>query len=194
MSPLKPTNFELRTTMNKTTMTPLLGGLLLLGATILPVHAGDGHDHGEAPAASTAVASPRFAATSETYELVGILNDRKLALYLDHTADNSPVKDAKLELEIGGKAVAVTNIGAGEFEATLASEPEPGEIPVTATIVAGNNSDLLAADLDIHSEAHADKNPGGGLPWKPLVAGAAVLLAVGTALRMKRNRVAGGAA
>lgn len=194
MSPLKSTNSELRTTMNKKTMTQLLGGLLLLGATILPAHAGDGHDHGEAPAAPAGVASPRFAATSETYELVGILNDRKLALYLDHTADNSPVKDAKLELEIGGKAVAVTNIGAGEFEATLASEPEPGEIPVTATIVAGNNSDLLAADLDIHSEAHADKNPGGGLPWKPLVAGAAVLLAVGTALRMKRNRVAGGAA
>lgn len=194
MSSLKSTNFELRTTMNKNTMTQLLGGLLLLGAAILPVHAGDGHDHGEAPAASAGVASPRFAATSETYELVGILNDRKLALYLDHTADNSPVKDAKLELEIGGTAVAVTNIGAGEFEATLASEPEPGEIPVTATIVAGNNSDLLAADLDIHSEAHADKNPGGGLPWKPLAAGAAVLLAVGTALRMKRNRVAGGAA
>lgn len=193
MSPLKPTNFELRTTMNKTTITQLLGGLLLLGATILPVHAGDGHDHGEAPAASTAVASPRFAATSETYELVGILNDRKLSLYLDHTADNSPVKDAKLELEIGGKTVAVTNIGTGEFEATLAAEPQPGEMPVTATVIAGNNSDLLAANLDIHPEAHADKTPG-GLPWKPIAASAAVLLALGAALRMKRNRVLGGAA
>lgn len=179
--------------MNKNTMTQLLGGLLLLGATILPAHAGDGHDHGEAPAAPAGVASPRFAATSETYELVGILNDRKLALYLDHTADNSPVKDAKLELEIGGKAVAVTNIGAGEFEATLAAEPQPGEMPVTATVIAGSNSDLLAADLDIHSEAHADKNSG-GLPWKPIVVGAAVLLALGAALRMKRNRMVGGAA
>ena len=179
--------------MNKNTITQLLGGLLLLGAAILPAYAGDGHDHGEAPAASAGVASPRFAATSETYELVGILNDRKLSLYLDHTADNSPVKDAKLELEIGGKAVTVTTIGAGEFEATLAAEPQPGESPVTATVIADNNSDLLAANLDIHPEAHADKNSG-GLPWKPIAAGAAVLLAVSTALRMKRNRVVGGAA
>ena len=179
--------------MNKNTMTQLLGGLLLLGATILPAHAGDGHDHGEAPAAPAGVASPRFAATSETYELVGILNERKLSLYLDHTADNSPVKDAKLELEVGGKAVAVNNIGEGEFEATLATEPQPGELPITATIVAGNDSDLLAANLDIHSEAHADKNAG-ALPWKPIAAGAALLLALGAALRIKRNRVVGGAA
>ncbi|MBX3670934.1 MAG: hypothetical protein KF778_21255 [Rhodocyclaceae bacterium] len=159
---------------------------------MLPAHAGDGHDHGEAPATPAGVASPRFSATSETYELVGILNDRKLSLYLDHTADNSPVKDAKLELEIGGKAVAVTNIGGGEFEATLASEPQPGESP-TATVLAGNNSDLLAANLDIHPEVHADKNSG-GLPWKPIAGGAAVLLALGAALRMKRNRMVGGAA
>ncbi len=193
MSSLKSTNFELRTTMNKNTMTQLLGGLLLLGAAILPAYAGDGHDHGEAPAASAGVASPRFAATSETYELVGILNDRKLSLYLDHSADNSPVKDAKLELEIGGKAVAVTNIGEGEFEATLATAPQAGVIPVTATVLAGNNSDLLAANLDTHTEAHEAKSSA-SLPWKPIAAGAAVLLAVGVALRKKRNRVVGGAA
>lgn len=179
--------------MNKNTMTQLLGGLLLLGAAILPAYAGDGHDHGEAPAASAGVASPRFAATSETYELVGILNDRKLSLYLDHSADNSPVKDAKLELEIGGKAVAVTNIGEGEFEATLATAPQAGVIPVTATVLAGNNSDLLAANLDTHTEAHEAKSSA-SLPWKPIAAGAAVLLAVGVALRKKRNRVVGGAA
>ncbi len=193
MSPLKSTNSELRTTMNKNTITQLLGGLLLLGAAILPAYAGDGHDHGEAPAASAGVASPRFAATSETYELVGILNDRKLSLYLDHSADNSPVKDAKLELEIGGKAVAVTNIGEGEFEATLATAPQAGVIPVTATVLAGNNSDLLAANLDTHTEAHEAKSSA-SLPWKPIAAGAAVLLAVGVALRKKRNRVVGGAA
>lgn len=179
--------------MKKNTLTQLLGGLLLLGATIFPVHAGDGHDHGEAPAASAGVASPRFTATSETYELVGILNVRKLSLYLDHAADNSPVKESKLELEIDGKAVAVTNIGEGEFEATLPVEPQPGEYPITATVIAGNNSDLLAASLDIHTEAHADNTPG-GFPWKPIAAIAAVLLAVGVALRMKRNRVVGGAA
>lgn len=179
--------------MNKTILTQLLGGFVFLWAIILPAQAGDGHDHGDAPAASAGVALPRFSATSETYELVGILHERKLSLYLDHAGDNSPVKDAKLELEISGKAVAVNNIGEGEFEATLATEPQPGELPVTATVVAGNDSDLLATNLDIHTESHADQKTG-GLPWQPVVAGAALLLAVVGALRLKRNRMTGGAA
>ena len=69
--------------------------------------AGDGHDHGEAPAATAGPASPRFTATSETFELVGVVNGKQLTLYLDRYADGSPVKDAKLELELGGVKVPV---------------------------------------------------------------------------------------
>ena len=45
---------------------------MLLG-NALPVIAGDGHDHGDTAPAATGTALPRFAAVSETFELVGVL-------------------------------------------------------------------------------------------------------------------------
>jgi hypothetical protein len=127
--------------------------VITLAALVTPtVLAGDGHDHGEAPAATGGTAAPRFSAVSETFELVGILNGKQLTLYLDRFADGSPVKDAKLELDLGGTPIAVELHEEGEFEATLAQELKPGVIPVTATVVAGEETDLLAGELDLHDE------------------------------------------
>lgn len=183
----------MKTIIITTYLTKVLGGLLLLVASSLPAHAGAGHDHGDAPTVTTGAASPRFAATSENYELVGILNEKNLALYLDHTADNSPVKDAKLELEIAGKPVAIEAVGEGEFLVKLAAELPGGSVPVTATIVAGQDSDLLAADLDVHAEAHTEEKAT-GMPWKPIAGTSVLLLAIAGLLRMKRARATGGAA
>ena len=88
--------------------------------------AGEGHDHGEAPPAGAGSGQLRFAAVSETFELVGVLNGKRLTLYLDRADDNSPVKDAKLELELGSVKLDVKPRGEGEFEATLAQELKPG--------------------------------------------------------------------
>lgn len=125
--------------------------LVLTGAA----SADDGHDHG-APAASTGPALPRFAAVSETFELVGVLSGKHLVLYLDRFADNTPVKDAQLALEIDGVNVKAVPHGEGEFEATLAAAPKAGVLSVSATVVAGKESDLLAGELDIHEKAHAE--------------------------------------
>ena len=118
--------------------------------------AGDGHDQGEAPAATAGPASPRFAAVSETFELVGVVNGKQLTLYLDRYADGSPVKGAKLELELGGVKIPVEAHAEGEFEATLMQELKPGAISVAATVIAGEETDLLAGELDMHEEAHAE--------------------------------------
>ena len=128
--------------------TPILAALMLSAAW--PAWAGEGHDHGDAPAAMAGPALPRFTAVSELFELVGVLNDKHLTLYLDRAADNSPVKDAKLELELGGVKVPVEAHGEGLFEATLSKAPAPGEIPVAATVMAGEDTDLLAGELDVH--------------------------------------------
>lgn len=117
--------------------------------------AGEGHDH-DTPTASAGPALPRFVAVSEDFELVGVLNGKQLTMYLDHFADNRPVKDAQLDLEIDGAKVKVESHGEGEFEATLAEAPKAGVLSIAATIVAGNASDLLAGELDIHDAAHAD--------------------------------------
>lgn len=106
-----------------------------------------GHDHGGGEAASSArPGPPRFAATSELFELVGIVDGRRLRLFLDRTATNEPVKDAKLELELGGGKLVVEPRADGEFEAALTQDLD-GPIAVIATVSTPQESDLLAGEL-----------------------------------------------
>jgi hypothetical protein len=174
--------------------------LTVLISTPFTTWAGDGHDHGEAPTSATGSARPRFTAISETFELVGVLNGKQLTLYLDRVTDNSPVKDAKLKLELGGVKVDVKPHGEGEFEATLAQELKPGEITVSAMVVAGQETDLLAGDLDIHEESH-DGEVSQSQAWNVYsawVVGGLLSLALlaGILRRIRANRInrVGGAA
>ena len=118
--------------------------------------AGD-HDHGDAAPAAGGQALPRVTAESELFELVGVLSGKQITLYLDRFADNSPVRDAQIELEIGGAKFKAAKQGEDAYEVVLAEAPKPGVLPVTATVTAGNDTDLLAGELDIHEEAHADE-------------------------------------
>ncbi len=162
--------------------------------------AGDGHDHGEAAPTATGPALPRFAAVSDLFELVGVLNGKQITLYLDRAADNSPVTDAQIELEIGGKKFKAAKQGTDEFEVVLAEAPKPGVLPITATVSAGSDADLLAGELDIHEAAHADE----AAPvhsWKEYagwaaggVAVLAILLTVGRRVLSSRQTRVGGVA
>lgn len=156
---------------------------------------GEGHDHGDAPTATVNSAQPRFTAVSDDFELVGVLNGKRLTLYLDRAADNSPVKDATLELELGGVKVPVNPHGEGEFEATLAQELGAGVTSITATVMAGQESDLLAGELDIRAEVSAAADHS---PWQKYGAwllGALLTLALLAwgLWRVKRNNRSGAA-
>ena len=130
----------------------------LMVATVLaaPAWAGEGHDHGDAAPAAVGQALPRFSAVSETFELVGVLSGKQITLYLDRFADNIPVRDAQIELEIGGAQFKAEKQGDDAYEVVLPEAPQPGVLPVTATVTAGNEADLLAGELDIHAAAHSD--------------------------------------
>ena len=152
-----------------------------------------GHDHGLPPEAASGTGAPRFNAVSETFELVGVLNGKVLTLYLDRTADNSPVKGAQLELELGGVKVDVKPLGEGEFGATLAQELQTGVTTVAATVSAGQETDLLAGELVIRDNA-----PAGAAapppPWKRYGAWAvggllSLALLVGGLRRFRANRI-----
>ena len=156
----------------------------LLGLLAVAAQAHEGHD--DAPAAVQADAAPRFAAVSDQFELVGVVDGRRLTLYLDHAADNRPVHEAQLELEVGGKPLAVTRVGEGLYQAELSQPLADGETPVTATVVAGADSDLLAADIDWHAPAAAALAPAWGR--KSLLAGAGVAVLALAALWAWRSR------
>lgn len=179
---------------------PCLAALAAL-ALLAPAHAGPGHDHdhGDATAVSP-TALPRFAATSDDFELVGVLQGQHLSLYLDRAPDNSPVDAAQITLEVNGAAVPVQAHGTGEYEATLPQPLPDGEHAIAATVVAGAQSDLLAATLDLHGNeaAHADAAPAWrkALPWGAGLAVLAAALAMVFVLmqRARRRAAAGGAA
>ncbi len=161
--------------------------------------AGEGHDHGEAPATAAGPALPRFTASSELFELVGVLKGRQLTLYLDHADSNAPVKNAKLELEFGARKLTPKPHGDGEFELMLDAEPKPGAIPVLATVTTASDSDLLTGELDIHEAAHAEEaHVHSAKEWAVWIGSAlAALIAVGLlARRLLATRAlrAGGAA
>lgn len=140
--------------------------------------ADDGHNHDAAPVAPSGPALPRFAALSEGFELVGIVNGKELTVYLDRFADNSPVRGAKVDLEVGGAKVELKEHEPGEFEGALAQELKPGVTAVTATVVAGNETDILAGELDVHEETHAvEDHRHGGRKYAVWGAGALAVLA-----------------
>jgi hypothetical protein len=173
--------------------------LISILASFIPlaVHADAGHDHGdEAPAAADS-ASLRFAAASEAFELVGVLNGKQLTLYLDHAATNAPVKDAQLELEFGTEKLKAEPHAEGEFEATLAQAPKAGVIPIAATVTAGAKTDLLAGELDLHDD-HAEEEDHAH-DWKDYTLwGAAGLLVLALAVpgvrRLNRRNIRSGGA
>jgi len=155
----------------------------------MPVFAGPGHDHGDDAPAAAGMALPRFTATSETFELVGILNGKQLTLYLDHADTNAPVKNVKLELELGGSKLTLEPHGDGEFIAMLADSPKPGTIAVTATVATEKDSDLLAGELALHDE-HAAVAAGhvhGWKEWLPWGLGGIVLLALAMVVVRRRR-------
>jgi hypothetical protein len=176
----------------------------ILLATGTRALAGDGHDHGDAAPAATGTALPRFAAVSETFELVGVLDGKQVTLYLDRFADNAPVRGAQIELDIAGakfKAEAAKGQpGEDTYQVTLKDAPTPGVLPITATVTAGSEADLLAGELDLHEEAHTEA-PAHARSWTALAGWAAggllalaVLVLGGRRLLSPRPFRAGGAA
>jgi hypothetical protein len=171
---------------------------LLLAAPWVRADDAHGHDHG--PEAPKGTALPRFAAVSEAFELVGVLDGKHLTLYLDRAADNAPVTDAQMELEIAGARFRAARHGADEYEVTLAAEPQPGVLPITATVSVGSEVDLLAGELEIHEAAHAGAIAHAH-PWRGYAAwgvaafaALAALVFVGRRVRAIRPPRTGGAA
>ena len=108
-------------------------------------------DHAEAaPPASAGPIAPRFAAKSEEFELVGTAQGKTLTMYLDRFRDNSPVKDARLEVGTAdGKSVVATAAGEGTYRITEDWVAAPGHHDLVLTITAGSDADLLAGTLEI---------------------------------------------
>lgn len=151
--------------MNTSAM--VLGLLLLLVASLGHAHGDEDHAHEDNketphPVAVTSVA-PRFEARSDLFELVGVLHDEELVLYLDQAANNQSIVSATIEVESGAfKAQAMP--AKGEFRFAAGALAQPGKHALTITVQTDSDIDLLAAQFEVPSAS--------SMPVSEVVAGA----------------------
>lgn len=162
----------------------LFAALLALS---LPALAHEGEDHGPAPAAPASAPEPRLEVTSPDFELLAVLKDGVLTLYLDRYASNEPVSGATIELESGKNKALAKPAGEGTYTLPAPWLVEPGRHEMSFTVEAGDTVDLLAGVFAVGDGSHE----GGRAPWKtvaPWVAAAIVFLALLGLLRRCRRR------
>lgn len=147
----------------------------------------EGEDHEPASKPADVRISPRFEVISEQVEMVGVLADKNLVIYLDRAEDNSPIEDAKIEIEGSGFKGVATAFGDGVYQLPVKSI-QPGKYPLTITLEAGEISDLLSADLEVAAveQGSAPANKTFNQWW--LYIGIAFLIAIGAFITMRRAR------
>ena len=121
---------------------------LALSATLATAQAHEGHDHGAPQPTVGARSSPRVAAQSETYELVGILDQDALRLYLDRFETNEPVPEATIVATVGGADFPAAANGDGTFDVTSDAFSGEGPLEIVFIITAPSGDDLLIGTLD----------------------------------------------
>jgi biotin carboxyl carrier protein len=150
-------------------------------------------DHGaEAPAATGVVTSPRISSHSDLFELVGVVENSEMKIYLDRYASNEPVTDAKIEVEAGPAKGIASPQPDGSYSFKHDVLGQPGTLPISFVVAAGKDTDLLAGDLVIPDPHAEDDHAGTTRPWLrwAAYAGAALLLAAiaGAAWRNRRRK------
>ena len=103
--------------------------------TSFSIAAHEGEDHEPVSKPADVRISPRFEVISEQVEIVGVLADKNLVVYLDRADDNSPVEDAKIEIDGNGIKGVATAFGDGIYQLSVKSIP-PGKYPLTITLEA----------------------------------------------------------
>lgn len=161
-------------------------GLLLCLASGVSV-ADDGHGHGEAAPTAGGTASPRMAAHSDLFELVGVVDNGQMTVYLDRYATNEPVVGAGIEYESGSNKGVAQPQPDGTYLIKFDALAKTGELPFSFTVTAGADTDLLAGELhleDVHAEEPEETRS--LVAW--LGGAAAVIAALATAIALRRKQ------
>jgi len=147
-----------------------------------------GHDHGAAPSAVSTTRAPRLEAQSESYELLAVLENGKLTLYLDRFATNEPVSDARIEIESGAfKAVAQPGAD-GVYTAPGEAFAQPGPYPLVFTIQAADGPDLLNGTLTVPQPAGQSAHGHDWTEWLVWIASGVVVVFGAAWLLLRRRR------
>jgi membrane fusion protein, heavy metal efflux system len=124
----------------------------------------EGHDEMQAVSASGAPGLPRLAVSSETYELVAILEGERLTVYLDRFEDNAPVTDANITVSVNDESVIAQPSGEGTYGVSSKRLGGRGLVELVFDIKAKDGDDLLIGKFTLAGSAHDARSPE-ALPW-----------------------------
>lgn len=143
--------------------------ILLSGASGPRAH--EGHDHGAEPPAAPATVAPRGEANSERFEVVAVVQGKRLTIYLDDYKTNAPVDQVEIEVETPSGPASAKALGNGVYSLDAPFLEKGGHIDLIITVAAGGDPDILPVAIDVPASNAA---AGIGAPAKN---GAQMLLA-----------------
>lgn len=129
--------------------------LLLLSAVVAwagPVYAHGGEDHSAQAVAAPQSNTPRAFATSENYEIVAVLKDGHLLIYVDRFDDNSPVTGAELTITADGQQIKAKPTPEGVYMIDAGALEKPGRHELVFELKDGAAGDLLIGTLEVPRE------------------------------------------
>lgn len=129
------------------TLKALLSAVALALAS--PAFAHEGHDHGPPSAELPTSNQPRAIVASEDYEIVAVLKDEELFIYVDRFADNSPVTEARLTVTFGPTDIQTKLMPDGVFKLESKGLRRPGKHELIFAVEEGSKSDLLITSLEV---------------------------------------------
>ncbi|MBN8966881.1 MAG: efflux RND transporter periplasmic adaptor subunit [Rhizobiales bacterium] len=178
--------------------TVAFGCLLVLTVSLSGSLAHEGHDHGnDEKTAVVSSAFPRVTARSDLYEVVGILKNGELSIFIDDAVSNEPVTDAKLQVTIGDAVAVDAKRAPDGYTVALPDPNRRGSVEVIFAINAEKGDDLLVDSFTLMPQP-AETNPqhehgvllANRIPVGLLLAGLALAVAFGSLKRQGRRRAA----
>ena len=153
-------------------------------------HEGEDHSLPAAPSSPASEVPARASTSTGLFELVAVVSDGRLVLYLDRFATNEPVSGARIEIEGSAGRVLADEVEPGVYRVAADGLESEGVHPLTIDVEAGGEVDLLS--LSIEGAAPARATPPAAQSWSwqnPLVWGAsgAALLAGAGVVAMRRR-------
>jgi hypothetical protein len=137
-----------------------LSGLVLWSVVITFAVAHEGHDDAQPPVTATASRLPRLVISSETYELVALLEGERLTIYLDRFEDDSPVTDASITVTINDESVATAATGNGTYLLSSKKFNDRGLVELVFDIKAKEADDLLIGKMTLAGSDRSERLQG----------------------------------
>lgn len=164
-------------------------GWLAMLVVAIGVHAHEGHDDTASPPISVGGA-PRVEASSDLFEVVGVVDRGTMTIFVDRYATNEPVIDAKIDIDAGTAKGMAQASRDGTYTFAHAALAQPGTLPVTFTVASGADTDLLTGELVIVDANAPDSRTQTTPAWKATawIAGSLILVGIVTALWWFRRR------